>query len=313
MRGMESTSHSAQTTARATASLASARALLKRLNAQRTALLAHEAAVLVHSIAVQNLADYPAAATITFSSNHPTSLTMERVLDADGNVLRDATDEIVFEITEALQETSIAELVRAASNDTFAAHGIHATVGTFDGVITGHIDLLAAAAAFPELPETLQEAQTRPLTEAEQAILVSDARELQGERQHRLSYISDVEEYVSVRVNREATDAVLSDRFDGEHLIGDWLVRTVGQAVPGSVKASVCAVELIPHQLSWIPVRLVVENGQTIEDNTELIRQMIEEDYVVERLDGLVAGVSAAQLAASEVAMDASGLTVRFD
>lgn len=80
---MEKDSHSAQTTA----SLVSARSLLECLDAQRTALLAHEPAVLVHSIAVQNLVDYPAAATISFSSNHPTSLTMELVLDVNPTAL----------------------------------------------------------------------------------------------------------------------------------------------------------------------------------------------------------------------------------
>lgn len=311
MRGMDNTANTASTTARATASLTSTRSLLERLNAQRAALLAHEATVLVHSIAVQNLADYPDATTITFSSNHPTSLTMERVLRADGSVHTDATDEVVFEITEALQETGLIELARASKTSTFTAGGIHAVASGADGFVTGTIDLLAAAAQFPELPDELQFPARRPLAAEEQTALVSAAQWAKEQKEELLGF-TYADEMAEAQAEVDRIGGVLMHRRDGEHPEGMRICEAVSRSVPTDVAGEVHAVQLHRRNGALVPVLLLDADGTIVENSGRWVRQMVEEAHLPERLAGLGELVPEVQLERSGITVTGAGWTVRF-
>lgn len=297
----------------AAAGLTATRAMLARIDAQRTALLTHEAGLIVHQLAVRVLTDHMHAARILFNSHHPTSLQSDMVVNEDLTVIRAATDDFYFEITEALQKTAIAELARAAEHRKFEAHGIYASAAPSDGSVVGYIDLHAAAMTVPELPVELQDAATRPLSEAEQSILVSDAREVQDERAHRLGYIDSEEEFVSVRVDREATDAVLSPRRAGEHLHGDWIRRTVEQCLPYEVRGDVRAVELEARGDYFAPVRLLGADGEVLAASDEAVAHMVAEERIAQRLEYVSEDVPAEQLLVSGIELTETGMTVRFD
>lgn len=308
---MENTVNSASTTARATASLTSTRSLLERLNAQRAALLAHEATVLVHSSAVQNLADYPDATTINFSSNHPTSLTMERVLRADGSVHQDATDEVVFEITKGLQETAIIELARASKTGTFTAGGIHAVATGADEVVTGTIDLLTAAGQFPELPDELQSAALRPLAEGEQTALVSAAHWTKEQKEELLGF-TYADETVEAQSEVDRIGGVLMHRGDGEHPEGMRILDAVSCAIPTDVANRVHSVQLHRRNGALVPVLLLDTEGQIIDNCGPWVKQMVEEAHLPERLAGLGEEVPVVQLERSGITVTGTGWTVHF-
>ncbi|GGG68251.1 hypothetical protein GCM10011374_35750 [Kocuria dechangensis] len=188
-------------------------------------------------------------------ARHPDAGEVELISDEHDRIEVYVGAEHDAEASDALNETSILDRTRDSDLGRITGHGYTAHwLNSYhdEHSLSGIVDLDAATTE-PSLPKELAEAQSRPLTAAEQSILVAGAHEGVDAKNSELGQASHwpASEVVSAWRSLDELNAVLATRAPGEHAEAVQMVAAVEDSIPTEYRDRAAAVALKSTPTAW--------------------------------------------------------------